>query len=113
MSSNEPMPTQDGTVILTDKTLKRLALAEAAVVPPAHFLLLQPEEGLSGNGQVLRIPLDLPSLLVGRIAPADLVLNSTMVSRRHCRFERDGEHMVLTDLGSTNGTFVGSQRVTW
>ena len=33
------------------------------------------------------------------------------MSRRHCRLERQGDSIVLSDLGSTNGTFVNSERV--
>lgn len=106
MASIDEAAPEDGTVFITDKTLKRLAQATDAVTPPAHFLLL-----LADDAPARRIQLDKRSLVAGRIAPADLVLDSTMVSRRHCRFDLHGERMVLTDLGSTNGTFVNGARI--
>ena len=106
MPSIDEAGPEDGTVFITDKTLKRLAQANEAATPPAHFLLL-----VSEDAPGRRIKLDKPSLVAGRIAPADLVLDSTMVSRKHCRFDLFGERMMLTDLGSTNGTFVNGARI--
>ena len=34
------------------------------------------------------------------------------MSREHCAFVRDGDRMVVEDMGSTNGTFVNGARVT-
>ena len=34
------------------------------------------------------------------------------VSTRHARFATNGEQWFVEDLGSTNGTYIGSQRVT-
>ena len=106
MSSIDEAAPEDGTVIINDKTLRRLVQVTGAPAPPAHFLLL-----LTEDAPVQRVRLDKPSLVAGRVAPADLVLDSTMVSRRHCRFDLNGERMVLTDLGSTNGTFVNGKRI--
>ena len=33
------------------------------------------------------------------------------ISRRHARLDFDGSQVVLTDLGSTNGTLVNGQRI--
>ena len=50
-------------------------------------------------------------LTIGRGADAGIVLESDAVSRRHARFEqRDGVWWV-TDLGSTNGTYVNDEQV--
>jgi serine phosphatase RsbU (regulator of sigma subunit) len=106
MSGIDEAGPEDGTVFITDKTLKRLAEANAAVTPPAHFLLM-----LDDHEPGRRIKIDKTSLIAGRIAPADLVLDSTMVSRRHCRFDLIGDRMMLTDLASTNGTFVNGDRI--
>ena len=40
-----------------------------------------------------------------------LVLADAMVSRRHLHLELTGNTVVLSDLGSTNGTFVDGVRV--
>lgn len=49
---------------------------------------------------------------LGRAPPADIVLGDSEVSRLHCRLAMSGEALVVTDLNSTNGTFVDGQRVT-
>jgi len=55
--------------------------------------------------------LELPSVL-GRSRDVSLPLPHPLVSRQHCElFEREGQ-LFVRDLGSTNGTFVGSERVT-
>jgi len=48
---------------------------------------------------------------IGRSAPADIVLADSEVSRAHCRLALDGEALIVTDLGSTNGTFIDGVRI--
>lgn len=45
-------------------------------------------------------------------AECQLVVDSAIVSRHHCRFTHDGTHWILEDLGSTRGTFVDGKRLT-
>lgn len=48
---------------------------------------------------------------IGRSAPADVVLADPRISRAHCEVTfADGE-VIVSDLDSTNGTFVDDQRV--
>ena len=51
------------------------------------------------------------STSLGRGSEADIVVDDTGVSRLHVRLERTEYGTILTDLGSTNGTFVEDQRV--
>jgi pSer/pThr/pTyr-binding forkhead associated (FHA) protein len=51
------------------------------------------------------------AVTVGRAAGNTLVLNDDYASSRHARLYRDGDRWVLEDLGSTNGTFVGEERI--
>lgn len=65
------------------------------------------------TGQVY--PLKVGVNTIGRAAGNDIVLNDGSMSRRHAELRWDGypsQHCMLTDLGSTNGTFLGSQRMT-
>ncbi len=74
------------------------------------------EDALSSTMGIMRIgalPLETrPSLIVGRDPQADVPLQAPIVSWHHARLERVGQRHVLTDLNSTNGTFVNGQRVT-
>ncbi len=66
---------------------------------------------VGGDAKATEINLDLP-VIVGRGREASLTLPHPLVSRKHCElFEANGTLMVR-DLGSLNGTYVGSQRVT-
>jgi hypothetical protein len=48
---------------------------------------------------------------IGRSTECELVLRDPRVSRQHARVHARDGHIVLTDLGSTNGTRVNGQRV--
>jgi len=61
-------------------------------------------------GQV--VALDGAPLLLGRGTDAALRLDDDYVSTRHARIASNGEQWFVEDLGSTNGTYLGSQRVT-
>ncbi len=50
---------------------------------------------------------------IGRAIGADFILDESLVSRVHCRVEVNvSGDLDVTDLGSTNGTFVNGNRVT-
>jgi len=48
---------------------------------------------------------------IGRLPDNDLVIDNPAVSGRHARVYREGNHYVLEDLKSTNGTFVNSKPI--
>jgi hypothetical protein len=59
-----------------------------------------------------RVPVSGAPIGIGRASECELVLRDSRASRRHARLTaRDGV-LVLTDLGSTNGTRVNGRRVT-
>lgn len=49
--------------------------------------------------------------VIGRGGDADIILDDTGVSRHHLELRHEGEGLVATDLGSTNGTFVDGERI--
>jgi hypothetical protein len=50
-------------------------------------------------------------LTIGRAAPADIIVASPGVSRAHCLIEFAAGKLRVTDLNSTNGTYVDDERV--
>lgn len=50
-------------------------------------------------------------VLIGRDEDCDLLLDQIRVSRQHARLRWDGTHFYLTDLESSNGTFVNSEKL--
>ena len=46
---------------------------------------------------------------IGREEGNSIQLNDERISRFHCKIQEDNEHLVLTDLESTNGTRVNGQ----
>lgn len=58
------------------------------------------------------IGLDSAAVQIGRALDNQLVVVDPQVSRHHALIQWQGEHLVITDLKSTGGTFVGDRRVT-
>lgn len=57
------------------------------------------------------LPLRESGTLIGRSPECALVLDDDYASGRHCRIYRGDDSWVIEDLGSTNGTFLGQQRL--
>ena len=55
--------------------------------------------------------IDRDVIRIGARPDADILLKDTTVSRAHAEIVRGRDGTILRDLGSTNGTFVGSVRV--
>ncbi|MFV1964440.1 MAG: FHA domain-containing protein [Pirellulaceae bacterium] len=66
---------------------------------------------VGGNIRESEIALDLPAI-IGRSREATVKLPHPLVSRRHCEIFETGGRLMVRDLGSMNGTFVGNERVT-
>jgi pSer/pThr/pTyr-binding forkhead associated (FHA) protein len=48
---------------------------------------------------------------IGRSTGADFIVEAPLVSRIHCRITAGASEIEVTDLDSTNGTFVNGERV--
>jgi hypothetical protein len=53
-----------------------------------------------------RVQIGTEPLVIGRLPECGVVLQDSNVSRRHAELRRAGEGVIVTDLGSTNGTRV-------
>jgi pSer/pThr/pTyr-binding forkhead associated (FHA) protein len=58
------------------------------------------------------VSLDEAPILIGRGSDAAIRLDDDYVSTRHARIANSGEQWFVEDLGSTNGTYIGSHRLT-
>ncbi len=58
-----------------------------------------------------QITLHTLPITIGRSADCDFTINNSALSRRHARIEWVDDTLTLTDLGSTNGSFINHQRV--
>lgn len=90
--------------------------AERAPAQPTRMEISEPAQGaeliVARKGMTpRRYPLDRPQLSLGRGAQNDVVLDDDNVSRQHVRLERTAEGWQVVDLGSTNGTFLGDNRL--
>ena len=74
-------------------------------VPALGLLVTQPD----GAQREYRLGLD--ALVVGSSSEADVVLLDEAVSRTHCTLSVGPFGVVLTDLGSKNGTYISTVRV--
>ena len=72
--------------------------------PPAVPLLIALTEGAN-------IPLDKPIVLIGRHQECDIQIPSRKISRRHCLLAQVNDHIVVRDLGSTNGIRINGVKV--
>jgi len=64
------------------------------------------------NKQVIReYPLLKDSVTVGRAEDNTVVIDNLAVSSYHARIDKAGTEFILTDLQSTNGTFINDNRI--
>jgi hypothetical protein len=90
---------QDNTQVMS-MTSQLKAPAQART---RALLLLQTPEGPHP------IPLESTQLTLGRGLSNDIIIEDTRVSRHHAQLRYKNRRFWLTDLGSTNGTFVNGE----
>jgi pSer/pThr/pTyr-binding forkhead associated (FHA) protein len=73
---------------------------------PTHVLVTE------GSNVGERAELAAGPVLIGRGSDAAIRLDDDYVSTRHARIASSGDQWFVEDLGSTNGTFVGTVRIT-
>jgi pSer/pThr/pTyr-binding forkhead associated (FHA) protein len=73
---------------------------------PTHVLVVD------GANKGDRADLAQAPILIGRGNDAAIRLDDDYVSTRHARIASSGDQWFVEDLGSTNGTYIGSARIT-
>lgn len=73
-------------------------------IPELHLFLGEKPQGTFSMGK--------GELTIGRNPGNDILIENVGVSRRHAVIKWTGDHAVVEDLGSANGTFVNGQKIT-
>ena len=63
------------------------------------------------DGQFRDYVVEQPSIGAGRAQDNELIIDDQSLSRRHARLNFEAGRLLVEDLGSANGTFIGSQRI--
>jgi signal transduction histidine kinase len=66
---------------------------------------------VQGADQGTRFVLDVPQLVLGRSATCDLRINDHEASRRHARIHEYEGRWYVSDLGSSNGTYINGRGI--
>jgi pSer/pThr/pTyr-binding forkhead associated (FHA) protein len=117
LPSEGPLHTPTGAIARLSDTMHGVPLAipsdptptppSAPVSQPIASLLVR-----SGAMRGRRLPITLVVVNVGRADYNDIVIADPSVSTTHAKLQRKDDVWVLTDLGSTNGTYVEGEPVT-
>ncbi len=105
---------QHGLRVLTDD-IERIPTAAPAPVgatppalPPGWALL----RAVRGNDAGRSFPLgEKDAVILGRGASSDITVWDIRASRAHCRIDRMAAGYVISDLNSSNGTYVNGERI--
>jgi pSer/pThr/pTyr-binding forkhead associated (FHA) protein len=73
---------------------------------PTHVAVIQGQNA-GATANLAEAP-----ILIGRGNDAAIRLDDDYVSTRHARIAASGDQWYVEDLGSTNGTYLGTQRIT-
>jgi len=88
---------------------REIVVVRARSERPLTGLILE----IQDDEEVRRIPIncDRPLRIGSRKSMVDVLVRDPTVSHRHCRLTFDRGGILITDLGSRNGTFVGGARI--
>jgi pSer/pThr/pTyr-binding forkhead associated (FHA) protein len=96
---------QGGTREAATPKARRQPKPKARKGSPTHVLVVD------GANKGERADLTEAPILIGRGSDAAIRLDDDYVSTRHARIASSGDQWFVEDLGSTNGTYLGNQRL--
>ncbi len=104
-SDNQDEEATDKTAVLqgTQNTLN--AELQKAKEQEACLILIR------GAPQGHRFFLTQAEMFIGRDPTADITVSDQGISRKHAKVNKEGDKVRLTDLNSSNGTFVNDKRI--
>ncbi len=107
-----PIFDQSGVLLVREgvmPSVRVMELLENREIAIQVYATLEVKEGLPSPTE---IALKSARFLVGRGSAVDLRIAHGQVSRKHCLFRKQGYRVVVTDVGSLNGTYVNGRRIT-
>jgi pSer/pThr/pTyr-binding forkhead associated (FHA) protein len=93
-------------VASADAEIQRRSTPPSPMAAPLASFLFR-----SGEMKGRRVPIKVPVVNIGRGDYNDVVIADPSVSTMHAKLQRRDAIWILTDLGSTNGTFVEGERL--
>lgn len=109
----EPQPAPSGAEQRLSDTMYGIPAAEPRrpAPVPSDPVALASLLFRSGDLKGQRVPIKVPVANIGRADYNDVVIADPSVSTMHAKLQRREAVWILTDLGSTNGTFVEGDRL--
>ncbi|HEX5237766.1 MAG TPA: TIR domain-containing protein [Sphingomicrobium sp.] len=108
MPIRQPLRPGSDEVIVAERRGANAAPAGSAADSQSDVHCLSIEEGELA-GEVITI--ESSGIRIGRAAPADVVIPHKSVSREHCIVGLANDELLVTDLNSTNGTYIDEVRI--
>jgi hypothetical protein len=115
-TNRQPLRPGSNEVILADRGRRDPGIYRSAGrAPPADILppqgeihCLEIDDDELADGPII---IDSSGVKIGRTAPAEIVLSHRSISREHCIIGLANDEVLVTDLNSTNGTYIDDVRI--
>jgi type II secretory pathway predicted ATPase ExeA len=104
-AKSEPLRFAPEALPASDPDLEDTGRRQVAIGLPARFEVLFNDEPVS------EFELPIGRTIIGRTSDNDLQISSKFISRHHAQVSTRPDSCTLEDLNSTNGVFIGAERV--